>query len=1035
MNDGFVNSITRSKTFIQAMEEVVACGPDRPAIVLDGEVVCTYQTLWDTAGDIALELLRRGCSRNQLVAIEISKSPSAIAAILGVWRAGAAWVPIPPELPDAIRSFMLTDSAARFSIVDTHLRPNIDPPADSSQVIDIRQWMNSHCGLRIADAHSRFSAAPPTAEPCDPEDLAYVIYTSGTTGRPRGVAVRHRGLVPMLLQQISMIGLTETSRSLFLLSLTFDAAISDIGTALLSGAALCLESSVSEGGRLTATPENLLALISQRQVTYVDLPPSLLARMPVEQCPNSLQCILIGGEVCPADVVRRWAERVRLISVYGPTEATICTSMVVCDQNWDEPRIGTPLDGTTYRIMNDEPEGELLIGGIGLAAEYVGQPALTTDRFPIIDGVRYYRTGDCVRIQNGDYIFLGRLDRQVKIRGHRIEPEQIESVLQTHSGVLRCAVLCESDDAGCRSLAAFVTTDPGYIWRPSPESELRTLVAQTLPWWMIPASFQVLESMPITSTGKIDFQRLKVSQSTVTFGERPLDQDLSATARSVLTAMRHVLQRTDLSADEHFLDAGGDSLRVVELIALLQSQNILLPPSGVYRFGSARLIANHVEPILQSCSTTVDCLSADWLRADVEPLARKPLQLNLSTTQNSVSQNTTILLTGATGFLGMHVLKELLLLTDARIVCLLRGSKRTASLDRLFTSLNATGIALTESHRQRIEVCHADLSQESFGLPAEKFTQLAQEVSHIVHCAADISAIADYQSVRAVNVVGTASIIRLAILGRPKRLMVASTLSVFVNTDHHAGYLSESDDLTSTKSVYGGYAQSKWAAEWLLRRCQTRLPGLQIIRLGLLIPDAGSAPSSRNDLLSMTLRALTRLGCVPECRPEVRMDSTPVSFAATGMVHLLMQQSRDQMTFHFAHPAGIKATLLFQTLMTFRPELQRLNAAEFSDRIRERLSQQGERHDLEAMACMALSRRVTLEAAHDPPGPLDLFLATDCDFDSRNTVQHLLSQSNTKMPEPEQLAVSLVQRILSDADQHASTAADRPSVAAKETAP
>lgn len=1022
------NTIMPAQTFSEVLRDVATRVPDRPAVLWDGDVIFTYRSLWETAGNIALELVRKGCGRNQRVAIEIPKSPSAVAAILGVWRSGAAWVPIPPDLPDSIREFMLTDSSVEFSVIDSRLWKDDARNTDLSRpVLDLRQMMDYGC----EDVHRELR------EPrLDPGDPAYVIYTSGTTGRPRGVVVPHRGLVPMLRQQINAIGLTEESRSLFLLSLTFDAAISDIGTALLSGAALCMESSVSQNGRLTTTPEGLLALIARRGVTYVDLPPSLLARMSVEQCPSSLQCVLIGGEVCPADVVRRWADRVRLVSVYGPTEATICTSMVVCDQTWDQPRIGMPLGGTTYRILNDESEGELLIGGIGLATEYVGQPALTAERFPVLDGTRYYRTGDCVRFQNGDYIFLGRLDRQVKVRGHRIEPEQVESVIQAHSGVRRCAVTSETDDSGRTKLVAFVSVDSDYRWTRTPESELRSFVSQSLPWWMVPSAITILENMPVTSTGKVDFQRLEHSKRPLLGAEVPQAPKLSKTAASVLAAMRHVLQRPDISADEHFSDAGGDSLRVVELIAVLQSQNLALPPAAVYRLGSARQIANHLDSQRDSVSSTVESINAEWLRSDVEPLVRELSQVHQPSDRGTARQKAVILLTGATGFLGIHVLKELLRQTDAGVVCLLRGTDMDATRQRLFNHLAATGHMLSDSDRQRIEVCSGDLCQEYLGLNAGQFLNLAKELTHIVHCAADISAISDYQALRSANVVGTATIARLARLGRRKRLLVASTLSVFVNTDCHRGHLSESENLTATKVVYGGYAQSKWAAEWFLRRCQSLLPELTIVRLGLLIPDPQSGPPSQNDLLSMTLRALVKLDCVPTCRPGLRMDSTPVSFAAAGMASLLMQESHGLSTIHIAHPTGISATQLFQAFRARHPKLQQLTDVEFRERICQRMNRPGENHSVEAMACMALSRRITHTSSQDAPGPMDLFLATDCDFDSLNSVQRILASTNTTMPEPEQLVFSLVEKILSASAEGELTTADDPATASvKGTAP
>ena len=1030
MKDGLSMSAIPSQTFMQSLAQVVEQFAERPSVLLDGHVAWTYRSLWDASSHVARELCRHGCHRDSVVAIEIPKSPSAIVAILGVWRSGAAWVPIPPELPVSVRSFMLSDSCARFSIVDSSIwqQGTGQEPHDRA-VVDLKDLRSSDLNhyANLLDHPPDDAPDVPPLDSLDPDSLAYVIYTSGTTGTSRGVAVTHHGLVSMLVQQIRAIELTEESRSLFLLSLTFDASVSDIGTALLAGAALCIESAISHDGRLTVTPSGLMELISQRKITYVDLPPSLLARLPTDHCPESLQCILIGGEVCPPEVVRRWAARVRLISVYGPTEATVCTSMVVCDESWDRPAIGFPVEGIIYRVADDQTEGELLIGGIGLAREYVGQSELTARQFPMIDGQRYYRTGDCVRRETEGYIFLGRLDRQVKVRGHRIEPEQIESAIQSHPGILRGAVTCDKQTAsGEPRLMAYVTVDPEFCWTDSPEADLRNYMLHTLPYWMIPSAIRLLPVMPLTASGKVDYQCLIKSASSFQHElSFPDDEGLTGTTKSILSAMRHVLQFPALSADENFLTAGGDSLRVLELIALLQSQKILLPPSAVFRCGSARRIARDSESRIGDHSSFADTIPADVLRADADSIAQKLSSLcdlpededetPEDGSQSAIAANSRmiVLLTGGTGFLGVHVLKELLRKTEAHVVCLLRCPDTATARKRVMLRLIEAGLSQTGSFDQRIEVCCGDVSQEYFAIPELQFAALAGQVTHVIHCAADVSTVADYQTLRAVNLLGTASIIRFSAQSRRKRLMFASTLSVFVNSDQHHGRLLESDDLSLTKDVYGGYAQTKWAAEWLLRKCWALLPEIQIIRLGLLIPDQHSGPSSRTDLLTLTIEALAKLGCVPSCSHSLRMDSTPVSFASAAMVELLMQPAQGLSTFHIAHPAGIPAVELFQILCDLFPSIQQVTPEEFSERLRQKMIQPGQTHTAEAMACIALSRRITHREREETPSPMDLFLATDCVFDLSNTIQHLLSSLFSSIEAPAPLAARLISRILS----------------------
>ena len=293
------------------------------------------------------------------------------------------------------------------------------------------------------------------------DDLAYVIFTSGSTGRPKGVMVAHRGIVPMLDDQVVAFGLRPGCRALWLLSPAFDASLSDVGTALLAGATLCIEPDGPLG-----PAAGLLDVLRGRGITHVDLPPALLGVLDLAGLPDCVETIVIGGEPCPPEVVRRWAARVRLVNVYGPTEATVCTSLCVCDPvAWIEPLLGRPIAGACYHVLDESlrpvppgTPGELCLTGPGLALGYLGEHALTARKFPVRNGQRLYRTGDRVVVRDdGEYVFLGRVDRQVKILGMLVEPEEVEARLREHPGVAHAAVVTRVLGRGRRQgLVAFV---------------------------------------------------------------------------------------------------------------------------------------------------------------------------------------------------------------------------------------------------------------------------------------------------------------------------------------------------------------------------------------------------------------------------------------------------------------------------------------------------------------------------------------------------------------------------------------------------
>lgn len=288
---------------------------------------------------------------------------------------------------------------------------------------------------------------------------------------------------------------------------------------MLSGGTLLIEDRES-----LLIDDSFYKLLARRQVSYMDIPPSILKLMTPDMMPSSLKAIVIGGEVCPVDIVRQWASHgeIRIVNVYGPTEATVCTSLSVCSaEHWRRPLIGDPMTDVEYRVVDENLEevrpgdsGELLIAGPCLARGYLNQPELTAKRFIELDGRRWYRTSDRIQVhKNGDLEFLGRIDRQVKVRGLLIEPEEIEARIKEHPEVARVAVLKRkalADDArGRELLVAFIEPlSMEQVEKNSLSRSVKELIQKTLPSWLLPNRLEVLAELPLTITGKVDLSCL-----------------------------------------------------------------------------------------------------------------------------------------------------------------------------------------------------------------------------------------------------------------------------------------------------------------------------------------------------------------------------------------------------------------------------------------------------------------------------------------------------------------------------------------------
>ncbi|MER7715442.1 amino acid adenylation domain-containing protein [Streptomyces flaveolus] len=400
----------------QAFATQVAATPDAVALVR-GDVELTYRQLNARANRFAHALIARGIGPEQTVAVALPRSVESVVAVLGVLKAGAAYLPVDPAYPQTRIAYMLDD--ARPALL-------VDDPA---LVTDVSGWPDTDPVVALDVRHP-----------------AYVIYTSGSTGRPKGVVVGHGGVASLVAAQIERFAIEPHSRVLQFASPSFDASVSEICTALLCGAALVLPPAADPVAALT---DRDLA------VTHVTVPPSVLAAVPEDSL--RVSTLVVAGEACPPELVERWAPGCRMVNAYGPTETTVCATMSdPLSPGSGAPPIGRPIANARVYVLDERLRpvppgvaGELYVAGAGLARGYLDRPGLTAGRFvacPFGAGERMYRTGDLVRWRtDGQLEYVGRADDQVKVRGFRIEPGEVEAALAEHPAVARAAVLAQDD--------------------------------------------------------------------------------------------------------------------------------------------------------------------------------------------------------------------------------------------------------------------------------------------------------------------------------------------------------------------------------------------------------------------------------------------------------------------------------------------------------------------------------------------------------------------------------------------------------------
>ncbi|BCX68943.1 non-ribosomal peptide synthetase [Pseudomonas izuensis] len=558
-----------------ALNQQAALTPNAPALVFEGQRL-SYAELDHRAQQVARALRAAGIGRESIVPVCMERSVDMVVALLGIVHAGAAWLPLDPELPTARLAFLIEDADAQVTLTQP-------------------QWLS-----RLPAGHSAWTLdtlpPSPAAEPLsvEPNDLAYVLYTSGSTGQPKGVMNEHGALMNRIHWMQDAFPIGPNDRVLQKTPYSFDVSVWEFFWPLITGATLVVAR--PDGHR---DPAYLSQLIRQEQITTLHFVPSMLRAFVEEptlaDC-HSLRQVFASGEALPADLVRRFMGQhpAALVNLYGPTEAAIDVSVWRCSVDDLIVPIGKPIANLRLYILDETMQplpigsiGELYIGGVGVARGYLKRTDLTEERFlasPFIDGDRLYRTGDrCRFLADGNIEYLGRLDHQVKLRGQRIELGEIDAKLLAQTGVRDAATLLLD-----QRLVSF-------WWGEADQVALQKALVDNLPSHMVPSLLVRLDSLPLNSNGKLDRKALAATALPQINRDQPHTAPRNAIETVLCELFSELLECPSVGIEDHFFQLGGHSLLATRLVARVRERlGATLPLALVFAQPTVVALADHL---------------------------------------------------------------------------------------------------------------------------------------------------------------------------------------------------------------------------------------------------------------------------------------------------------------------------------------------------------------------------------------------------------------------------------------------------------
>lgn len=908
-----------NKTISQLFEEQVKLTPNNIAIKFKNYYL-TYDELNKKANQVANFLRNLGIKANDVIAIRLNKSLEMVIGILGILKAGGCYLPIDLSYPQERVSFMLKDSNAKIFL--------------TNQIHKLDVEINIPCYLLDYSSNNEIYSNSEENLKCinSPEDLIYIIYTSGSTGTPKGVMLCHRNVVRLIKNKDFQFNFNENDVWTMFHSVAFDFSVWELYACLLYGSKLILVPETT-----AKDPKKFLQLLRDENVTVLNQTPTyfynLLDRELLNEDANlSIRYIIFGGEALKPNLVKPWKDKypfTKIINMYGITETTVhVTFKELSDDDLlsADSNIGKPIPTLKVYVMDKYlhilpygVEGEMCVSGLGVCKGYLNRPELNTKKFvqnPYNPDETLYRSADdAILSKNGDLYYLGRIDNQVKIRGFRIEIGEIETKLLKHPSISKCVVLPKKNGDTDSYLVAYIITNEKLS-----SNDLKLYISKLVPEYMIPSFFVFLDKMPLTSNGKVDRKKLlnisiKVEANTKYIAPR---NDFEKAFQEIL---ENSLNTPNIGIDDNILELGADSLTLMQITIKLLEKNYIVNIQDIYEFKTIRGISDNFT--LPKKSNVYQKSMSENLYYDFkEDFSKEKIN----------AEN--ILLTGATGYLGIHILYELINKTDSNIYCLIRNKNGQEARNRLIRKLSFYfGEDILKFIDNRIHVVVANFSSPKFGLSNKNYEDLGKKIDLVIHSAAIVDHYGNNDLFESINVAGTINIIEFC-----------KEFSIYMNhisTTSVSASILDSDKPVKfdEHSLYVGqnyeeniYIRTKFKAEYKIWEAINSGMKISVYRLGNITARYSDGKFQENDNKNAFLNrivTLAKLNRIPQSISDFEIDLSPVDICSSIIATSIYYKSSYPKVFHVYNNNQLHMIDLIKTIKNSNKDISIVSDEEF----------------------------------------------------------------------------------------------------------